>query len=73
MTYRYEVNEDYGVSDMPEDDRDIEAWRNGDVWSVSIIDNDTGELVDFDYPVFGEAKAHESGQAWLANNKWAAA
>jgi hypothetical protein len=71
MTYRYEVNEDYGVSDMPEDEQDLAAWRNGDVWSVSIIDNDTGELVDFDYPVFGEAKAHESGQAWLANNKWA--
>ena len=66
MTYRYEVGWHYGICDMPEDKQDQEAWRNGDVWSVSIIDNDTEEVVDFDYPVFGEANAHESGQAWLA-------
>jgi hypothetical protein len=70
MTYRYEVNEDYGVCDRPDDEQDVAAWERGDVWSVSIIDNETGELVDFDYPVFGEANAHERGREWIRNEKY---
>ena len=69
MTYRYEIDIDRGVADMPSDEQDLAAWRNGDVWSVSIIDNDTGEVVDFDYPVFGEANAHERGKGWFANGE----
>lgn len=63
--YRYEVDKDYGTADKPDDKEDVAAWLRGDVWSVSIIDNETGELVDFDYPVFGEANAHASGKQWL--------
>jgi hypothetical protein len=37
---------------------------------VSIIDNETGELVDFDYPVFGEANAHERGREWIRNERY---
>jgi hypothetical protein len=68
VKYRYEVNEDYGVCDRPDDEQDVAAWERGDVWSVSIIDNETGECVDYDYPVFGEANAHESGRNWLSVN-----
>ena len=68
MTYRYEVQEDYGKCDRPDDDQDVAAWERGDVWSVSIIDNETGEMVDFNYPVFGEENAHESGRNWLSVN-----
>ena len=68
MSYRYEIDEDYGKCDMPDNPYDMPAWERGDVWSVSIIDNETGETVDFDYPVFGEANAHESGRNWLLVN-----
>jgi hypothetical protein len=69
MKYRYEVDEDvWRMCDRPDNEQDVAAWERGDVWSVSIIDNETGECVDYDHPVFGEANAHESGRNWLLDN-----